>query len=344
MINNIISKLIFIITLIAGSLITISSSSWIGIWIGLEINLLSFIPLIIDTNNLISTESAIKYFLIQAFASLIFLFTVIIYITKFNFFFNFLIFKNENIIINSTIILKLGGAPFHFWFPRIIDGLTWINSLIILTWQKLAPLIVISYSIFRKILIIFILLSTIIGSIRGLNQTSLRKLLAFSSINHIGWLITAIFYASSLWIFYFIIYFIINISIILIFKIYNLFNINQIYLFNNSFSIIKLCLLINFISLGGLPPFLGFIPKWLVIENLIKTRNIFILLFIVIIALVTLFFYTRLTFSGLIISYPSFSWLNKSNRKPNITIFNILFNLIISLLLISIIINSYYLT
>jgi len=340
---NLISKFIFCSTLIIGTLITISSSSWIGIWIGLEINLLSFIPLIIDNNNLISTESSIKYFLIQAFASLIFLFTIIIYTTKINFLFQIIISYNENIIINSAIILKLGAAPFHFWFPSLIEGLSWFNSLIILTWQKLAPLIIVSYTAFNNILIIFILFSTFIGRIRGLNQTSLRKILVFSSINHIGWLLISLFYRNLLWIFYFLIYLIINISIIIIFYLFNLFNINQLFSFNNKFPLLKFCFIINFLSLGGLPPFIGFLPKWIVIENLIYTNNLFILFFIVIITLITLFFYIRLTFSAFNLNYLSFFWNISKNINFKILNFNLLINIIISVLLILFLINNFYL-
>lgn len=338
---NYISKLIFIRTLILGTLISISSSSWFGIWIGLEINLISFIPLIINIKNLISTESAIKYFLTQTFASLIFLFTSIIYILKYNILFNYSPFINENIIINRTIILKLGAAPFHFWLPNIIDGLSWINSLILLTWQKLAPLIILSYSIFNWIIFFFIILSTCIGRIRGLNQTSLRKILAFSSINHIGWLISAIFLSNILWMTYYLIYLIINISIIRIFKTLNTFNINQIFLSSNNSPLIKFCFIINFLSLGGLPPFLGFLPKWIIIENLIKINSFFILFFIIIITLITLFFYLRISFTGLLITYPSYPWLKTKTPNPSVNL-NLIFNMIIIFSLLIILLNNYY--
>jgi len=340
---NYISKFIFFSTLIAGSIISISSSSWLGIWIGLEINLLSFIPLIINTKNLISTESAIKYFLTQSFASLIFLFMSMIYITKFNVFFNFNAFINENTVINSAIILKLGAAPFHFWLPNVIDGLNWINTLLILTWQKLAPLIILSYSIFNQIILPFIILSAAIGSISGLNQTSLRKLLAFSSINHIGWLIAALYFNNIIWIFYYIIYILINLTIILIFKSFNIFNINQIYIYNNQSPVLKFCFLINFLSLGGLPPFLGFLPKWIIIENLIKINNLFIILFLVITALITLFFYVRISFSGLLIFYPSITWIKYRYINTKLLNLNLNLNIIIFLILIIFIINNYYL-
>lgn len=205
-------------------------------------------------------------------------------------------------------MLKLGAAPFHFWFPNIIERLSWINSLILLTWQKLAPLTILSYSNFFSFLIIFIIFSAFIGAIGGLNQTSLRKLLAFSSINHISWLLIAEYYRNNLWIFYFLLYRIINVSIIIIFKIFNLFHLNQIFLSNKNNLIIKFCFFINFFSLGGLPPFLGFLPKWLIIENIIKSKIFFLIFFIIIITLITLFFYTRLTISAFILSYSSIKW------------------------------------
>lgn len=325
---NLTSKLIFISTILIGSLITISSSSWLGIWIGLEINLLSFIPLIIDKKNLFTNESAIKYFLIQVFGSIIFLFSRIIYLTKI-YYFNLFINQYENLIINSTIILKLGAAPFHFWFPNIIEGLSWNNSLLLLTWQKLAPLIIISYSNPLN-LFFFILISSLIGALGGLNHTSLRKILAFSSINHISWILIALSLNNLFWIFYFLIYFIINISIVIIFKIINIFNINQIFLFNNNFPLIKFCLFINFLSLGGLPPFIGFFPKWIIIENFILNKSILIIFFAIIIRLITLYFYLRLTFSAFLMLYPNYSWnkifLNNSYSYSKNLILNFLIN------------------
>nr|BAF80216.1 NADH dehydrogenase subunit 2 [Culicoides oxystoma] len=339
---NIISKLIFFTTLVMGTLITLSSSSWIGMWMGLELNLLSFIPLMISTNNISSTESAIKYFLTQAFASLIFLFASIIYITKFSFYFFFYL-NAENLIINSAMLLKLGAAPFHFWFPNIIDGLTWINCLILLTWQKLAPLTVLSYSSYSNLIIGFIMMSALIGALGGLNQTSLRKLLAFSSINHIGWLLSASLYSNFLWLFYFFIYVIINMSVIFMFKLLNLHHVNQIYLFNNKNLILNFCLFMNFLSLGGLPPFLGFLPKWMIIENLIKTNSFMILFFMIMMTLITLFFYARLTFTAFMLSYPSASWKYSYSNKNTIMFISILFNLIMILLLIFFMMNNYFL-
>ncbi len=338
---NLTSKLLFFFIVIIGSLITISSSSWIGIWLGLEINLLSFIPLIIDNKNIFSSESAIKYFITQVFASIIFLFTRIFYIIKFNTFFYYYNNNYENLILNSSILLKLGAAPFHFWFPNVIEGLNWINSFIILTWQKIAPLSIISYLNNFYLLNFFIIISALIGSIGGLNQTSLRKIIAFSSINHIRWILLRLFLNNILWNFYFFIYIIINFSIINFFKMINFFNLNQLFLSINNNNLIKYCFLINFISLGGLPPFIGFLPKWLVIENLIN-KNLFILFFIIIISLITLFFYTRISFSAILINYPSNNWNNFIKNNNKILKINLRINFFIISSIFLIIINIYF--
>ena len=195
-------------------MISVSANSWFGVWMGLEINLLSFIPLITIKNNLNNSEASLNYFLIQAFGSTVILFSIIIYLIfiNLNFFlklnnylFNFLNFL-PLLLISFTLMLKIGVAPFHFWFPNVIENISWLNNLILITWQKFAPLIIISYLVNLNILfIIFVIISTFIGAIGGLNQTSLRKLIAFSSINHMGWMIGGIIFNENLWLIYFLI-------------------------------------------------------------------------------------------------------------------------------------------
>ena len=141
--------------------------------------MLSFIPLIRDNNNLISTEASLKYFLTQALASAVLLFAIILFLLENNLLIN-LDNSYSRIIIISSLLLKRGTAPFHFWFPNVIEGLSWINSLILITWQKIAPLILISYLNIKSIILTCAIISVIIGSLGGLNQTSLRKLISLS--------------------------------------------------------------------------------------------------------------------------------------------------------------------
>jgi len=277
---------------------------------------LSFIPLIIRSKNLFSSESSLKYFLIQALASAVFLFTIIINLFLINFTPNLL--KLTIILISSTIIIKTGAAPFHFWLPSVIEGLTWNSNIILITWQKIAPLIIISYCINIKLIILRIFFCISFGRLGGLNQTSLRKLIAFSSINHLGWIIAGMINREALWVIYFLFYCFLRILIILTFNRHKLFNISQTFSFFTSNKIVKFILFINLFSIGGLPPFLGFFPKWLIIESLISMNRFRLLTFILFLTLITLFFYIRISYSAFLINHKERNW----NFKTEILIKN----------------------
>nr|YP_010046556.1 NADH dehydrogenase subunit 2 [Coquillettidia linealis]QPJ78435.1 NADH dehydrogenase subunit 2 [Coquillettidia linealis] len=314
-----ISNNIFLIMLIFGSLITISSNSWFSAWMGLEINLLSFIPLMNEgKKNLMASESSLKYFLTQAFASSILLFSIILTLLFFNF--NWINNSFNEMLILSALLLKSGAAPFHFWFPGVMEGLSWINSLILMTWQKIAPMMLISYNINYNFFLITIILSMIIGALGGLNQISLRKLMAFSSINHLGWMLMAMMYSELLWLSYFMFYSFLSISIVIMFNNFNLFYFNQIFNIPIMNVNIKFYMFLNLLSLGGLPPFLGFLPKWLVIQNLILMDQMFLLFISVCLTLITLFYYLRLSYSIFMLNQYKLSWMmtnsfNNSNMN-----------------------------
>lgn len=326
------SSLLFLVTLIVGSLITISSRSWLGCWIGLEINLLSFIPLMVNKASF-SSEASLKYFLVQALASSVFLFSIIM--TNFyssEFYFTEKLFNNF-IIINSALFIKMGAAPLHFWFPIVIEGLTWVNALILITWQKLAPFLIISYTInINNFILIIILSCSLFGSIGGLNQSSIRKIIAYSSINHLGWILAALIISNMIWLLYFRIYSFISVILTLTFHFWNIHHILHIYNLNFDKSI-NLVLFCNLLSLGGLPPFLGFLPKWLVIQNLIEINFIFLPLIIVFLTLLALFFYIRLAYPAFLVSQSNFKWRFLLKNNLNFFVFFFIFFNLTGLLL-----------
>nr|YP_010557027.1 NADH dehydrogenase subunit 2 [Ogcogaster segmentator]UYS92698.1 NADH dehydrogenase subunit 2 [Ogcogaster segmentator] len=307
MFNNF-TNLMFLITLILGSIISISSNSWLGAWMGLEINLLAFIPLLTNLKNLPSTESSLKYFIVQALASTTLLFTILM--LSFNL--NSLVEYNPylNIILNSSLLMKMGAAPFHSWFPEVMEGLTWITGFILMTWQKIAPMILLSYCMFHKFILFCIILSISIGSIGGFNQTNLRSLMAYSSINHLGWMLSSIFISMNYWLIYFLFYTIISLSIILVFHQLNIFYFNQIFSSLNNFPLMKFVMFCNFLSLGGLPPFTGFLPKWIIIQSLSEKSesNMTLMTIMVMLTLITLFFYIRITYSAFMIQSTQILW------------------------------------
>nr|UQS75803.1 NADH dehydrogenase subunit 2 [Bombylius sp.] len=313
------SKILFLTILVLGTMITISSNSWLGSWMGLEINLLAFIPLMSNTNNLMSTESSLKYFLVQALASSILLLAIMILMMKWNFIIQPQIKDMlPNSIMFYSLLLKSGAAPFHFWFPTVMEGLTWMNSLILMTWQKIAPMMLISYIYSPSMMISSIILSVLVGSLGGLNQSSLRKLMAFSSINHIGWMMAGMMFSEELWMMYFIMYSFLSSTLILMFNLFKMFHFNQ--LFNSFFSskMLKFTLFMNLLSLGGLPPFLGFLPKWLIIQHLSINNQLVMISFMVILTLITLFFYIRMAFSAFMLNYYENNWFTNSNNNNSI--------------------------
>lgn len=295
LILNNLNLLFFFISLV-GTTISISSINWFSAWLGLELNILSFIPLIINNKNIVSSEAAIKYFLIQASASAIFLFLCI-----YNSFYNFIYFFYNTNSINLIIIpliMKLGAAPFHNWFVIVIQGLPWKIGYLLMTLQKITPLFLINF-LFQKssIILMFAAISSIVGSMNGLGQTSLNKIIAFSSINHLGWILTSNFLRKFLLTIYLIFYFFLNLFIIRFLFDKTIYYFNQI-IFNTNFFYWS----ISILSLAGLPPLVGFLPKWLIIKTLIINEFYFIRIVLILTSLITLIFYLRLIISSITFS------------------------------------------
>nr|YP_010471339.1 NADH dehydrogenase subunit 2 [Illeis koebelei]UHJ19216.1 NADH dehydrogenase subunit 2 [Illeis koebelei]UVF63297.1 NADH dehydrogenase subunit 2 [Illeis koebelei] len=317
-------KMMFSVILMMGTLISISAYSWINIWIGLEINLMAFLPLINADNMKQSSEVSMKYFLVQVSGSMFILFSFILSLINLGSI-NELISMSQ-LIFNSAIFLKMGAAPFHFWYPEIVEGLSWMNILILMTWQKIAPMILVMYNFQMNIYFcMIILISMTVSGIKSWNQTSIKKIMALSSINHIGWMTSTMFLNQSLWMFYFLIYLLISVTLILMFNKYNTSNMKDLFMLMNNNKTTKLFFFLNLISLGGIPPFLGFLPKWMILNNLIMNNMTLLALMMVMLTLLSLFIYLRMMMQSLIIksynkkmyfkSYESFpiyflNWIN----------------------------------
>nr|YP_010460064.1 NADH dehydrogenase subunit 2 [Hierodula chinensis]UUC04264.1 NADH dehydrogenase subunit 2 [Hierodula chinensis] len=301
-------KILFLSTLISGILISLCANSWMGAWMGLEINLLSFIPLLSSNKNMFSTEAALKYFLIQAIASSTLLFLILLKTNIHEMFYLTKIWMwNDYIMI--PLLMKIAATPFHWWLPSVVEGLSWMNCFIILSIQKIAPLTLISYMLTNNLFIqIVIISSAFTGAIGGLNQISLRKILSFSSINHIGWMLTTMILGSNLWLMYFTIYTMNIISIMSLTATINLSYISQSFNSMNNQKTIKFMLFIAMLSLGGLPPFLGFFPKWITIQFMTQNLMIFTSTILIMSSLLTLYYYMRMMYTTLMITNSEISW------------------------------------
>nr|AIW64234.1 NADH dehydrogenase subunit 2 [Cheirogaleus crossleyi] len=300
-----------LMTIFTGTILTMISSHWLLIWIGLEINMLAIIPILTMKTNPRSTEAATKYFLTQATASMLLMFTIIMNAMNSGQWSTMIVHNNlTSLTIIIALTMKLGMTPFHFWVPEVTQGVTLTAGMLLLTWQKLAPIsimIQIYPSMNPNILLLMALLSILVGGWGGLNQTQLRKILAYSSIAHMGWMMTILMFYPSLTILNLLIYLMLTITMFIMLNANA--NTTTLSLSNlwNKAPMITMMILISLLSLGGLPPLTGFLPKWVIIQELTKNSNITMATTMAIVALLNLYFYMRLIYSTSLTMFPSFN-------------------------------------
>ena len=238
-----------------------------------------FLPIISSGLN-IELENSVKYFIIQRWASIIFLI---------RFFFCNYIIRRFYLLLIIRIFIKLGISPFHTWFISILKTCSLFILIILSTIQKIIPLIILNniyinynifyFRIFITILFILFILSRVIN---------LNKLLALSSLGNILWLISSNILSIKLMLLFIIIYIYILLGIYIFYNIYyyNMFiQINRINFFD------KIIIIILFISLGGMPPLLGFLRKLIILKIIFIYENIFLFLLIIFSSLILLYHY-----------------------------------------------------
>nr|AKE36443.1 NADH dehydrogenase subunit 2 [Allocricetulus eversmanni] len=301
--------LIIYFTIFSGPMVTMLSSSFFLMWIGLEMNLLAIIPLMVNKSNPRTTEAATKYFITQATASMIFLLSIILNYKQLGIWFPQPQTNNlASSLIFISLAIKLGLSPFHAWLPEVTQGIPLNASLLLLTWQKLAPMTIlfqIHQAIDPLIIILSALASVLIGAWGGLNQTQTRKIMAYSSIAHMGWMISILPYNPSLTMLNLLVYVVLTLAIFSILHPHSLISMKTMSLLWNKAPILLPSTALILLSMGGLPPLTGFLPKWLIITELLKNNNPVMATVMAITALINLFFYTRLIYSTSLTTFPT---------------------------------------
>nr|AHY87057.1 NADH dehydrogenase subunit 2 [Enicurus leschenaulti] len=298
------AKLIFAISLLLGTTITISSNHWIMAWAGLEINTLAILPLISKSHHPRAIEAATKYFLVQAAASTLMLFSSMTNawqtgqwdITQ-------LTCPTSCLILTTAIAMKLGLVPFHFWFPEVLQGSSLITGLLLSTAMKFPPMTLFfmtSQSLNPTLLTIMAILSAALGGWMGLNQTQTRKILAFSSISHLGWMAIIIIYNPKLTLLSFYLYTLITAAVFLTLNSINTLKLSTLMTTWTKTPALSATLMLALLSLAGLPPLTGFLPKWLIIQELTKQEMAPAATIIALLSLLSLFFYLRLAYCATI--------------------------------------------
>nr|QDI94076.1 NADH dehydrogenase subunit 2 [Leucophoroptera quadrimaculata] len=324
------SKIMFFTMLITSTFMVMSASSWMTMWMGLEINLMSFIPLISTSKNLFLSQGVMMYFLVQSMSSLMFLLTILMYKYMFLYMNTYL----NKIIITMLMMMKMGMPPFHFWFPEISNKLSWNSCMMLMTWQKMAPMYIMSLMMeLNKIMSLMICLSALMGAIGGLNQTSTRKIMAYSSMNHLSWMTMCAMTFKKSWTLYLFMYFIMMISISWMMKMYNILYINQMNIFFEK-NIDKIIMMMMMLSLGGIPPFLGFLPKWITIQYMVTSKEFITMVIMMMSALITLNYYLRITTNMNLMMSHSQKWMKSISTKKNMSVYMMITNLLFPLMIL----------
>nr|YP_001718398.1 NADH dehydrogenase subunit 2 [Loxocorone allax]BAG12583.1 NADH dehydrogenase subunit 2 [Loxocorone allax] len=263
------SSFFFLFFMVFGVFFSLSSSNWFLVWCGLEMNLMGFIPILIQFKGLSEIESAMKYFLVQALGSAMVLFGGVYC------FFN--LFSWTSLLFCLPVIIglmiKLGVFPFYFWLPGVMMNMSWLSCLLLATWQKIAPLgILISFFYSNSMILVWAGVgSSLIGGIMGMGQSNLKCLLAYSSIGHMGWMVSISQFSVSISLFYLFIYIMMNFILFVLLQKMNFSWLNSMKKVPYFMSYYIVLFGLGFLNLGGIPPLLGFFPKLFSVEVLLSS-------------------------------------------------------------------------
>ncbi|KAG8338741.1 NADH dehydrogenase subunit 2 (mitochondrion) [Homalodisca vitripennis] len=297
-----------------GVMVSICSNNWFMIWSGMEISLMCLIPLM-SGYNMITSECMMKYFIVQGVSSSILILGLVMSLLYFNY---------SNNLVLISVLIKLGMAPFHNWVLVVVEGLSYWVNFMLLTLIKIAPLTLMSYINLNTNF--YVILSLIVGSLFALNQSSIRKIMAYSSIFNLGFMSISSM-NNSIWVIYFMIYSLILSNLFFFMKKLNINYINQI-IINEFTPEVSISIWILVLSLGGMPPLIGFMGKLMVFEMLMSMGQILILTIMVLTSLLVMFYYIRMMYLSLMFSSLILKW-NKLNLI-NMTIIIFLLNFMMS--------------
>nr|YP_009434311.1 NADH dehydrogenase subunit 2 [Laticauda laticaudata]ASZ83509.1 NADH dehydrogenase subunit 2 [Laticauda laticaudata] len=318
---NITTWLTISTSIIISTILVTMTTHWLMVWACLEINTLSMIPIISKPHHPRATEAATKYYLTQAMASSTLLFAATMNaMNTSNWETNTTSEPTATTMITLALMMKMASAPFHFWLPEVAQGATTMTTLTILTWQKIAPL-TIMLTTYNKtnqtLLLMSATLSIIVGGLGSLNQTQLRKLMAFSSIAHTGWILATITTAPKISMLTFMVYTMATTPIFLSINHTPTITIKDIGTMWMTSPCLIMIITLTTLSLGGLPPLTGFMPKWLILNKMITKNMAIEATTMAVSSMLSLFVYIRLMYILSMTMTPHTTTMTMKWRTPH---------------------------
>nr|ALV89049.1 NADH dehydrogenase subunit 2 [Heteronotia binoei] len=307
------------------TIIIMTSYHWLLVWLSLELNTLSILPIIMRSNHPRTTEATTKYFLIQTTAAALILLASTMNAWQTG---SWTTMQPTSplttTIITMAIMMKLAIAPAHLWYPEVLQGTTMTTALIISTWQKLAPLTLL-YLLMNHLstntMLLLGLLSALLGGWAGLNQTQTRKILAFSSISHMGWTITALCLNPSLTTLTMLTYMTMTTTMFLSLNTSSSKTLLDLGTSWTHSPILLTTMMLTLLSLAGLPPLTGFMPKLLILKELVTMKLLALSTTLALTSLPNLAFYTRMAYLTILTAPPNTTnsehkWRFKAQTPP----------------------------
>ena len=314
---------ILILCSLLGMIVMVSSNDLIVFYIGLELQSLAlYVLAAFNRDNLLSSESGLKYFVLSALSSGLLLYGCsLIYgfsnTTNFeeisrNFSFEYgVVFGMVFVLVG--LAFKVSAVPFHMWAPDVYQGSPTSVTVLFAMLPKIAALTVIIKFLYGpflnlfsewQIIIIFLsIASMILGAVAAIGQKNLKRLIAYSSISHMGYALAGLTTGTNDGIqstlIYLIIYLIMNLaffSCLLMLKRDDIYyeNVQDLSGLSKKHPILAFCFLIVLFSLAGIPPLAGFFAKFYVFMAVIKKEMFFLAVVGLLTTVIAAFYYLRI--------------------------------------------------
>ena len=315
---------ILILSSVLGMMIMISSNDLIVFYMGLELQSLAlYVLATFNRDQLKSSEAGLKYFVLSALSSGLLLYGCsLIYgftgSTNFNIIANQLNSNEYAITFGIVFILvglafKISAVPFHMWAPDVYEGSPTSVTLFFTMVPKIAALTVFIRFLYvpflnlidqwQMILIFLSIASMLFGAIAAIGQTNLKRLIAYSSIGHVGYTLAGVATGSNDGIqssvIYITIYILMNLglfSCLLMMKRNNKYfeDIEDLSGLSKNHPLMSLSLLVILFSLAGIPPLAGFFAKFYIFKSVLEQSMYFLAIIGLLSTVVAAFYYLRI--------------------------------------------------
>jgi NADH-quinone oxidoreductase subunit N len=320
---------ILVLLSVLGMMVMVSGYSLLTLYLGLEILSLSLYTLIaIARERAGAVEAALKYFVLGAIASGLLLYGMsMIYgisgSININEIANFASGANlasrETLILNFGLVFlvigiafKLGAVPFHMWVPDVYQGAPTSVTMVLSTVPKIAAVAMLvrilidglssMHAYWADLFMVLALLSIALGSVVALMQTNIKRMLAYSTISHIGFMmlgfVTGVITGYGSAVFYILVYILKSLSA---FGMINLLNkqgfeadkISDFKGLSKHSPWFALMMLIIMLSMAGVPPFIGFYSKLFILQQVISAGFVTVAVIAVIFAVISAYYYLQ---------------------------------------------------